>query len=697
MPNLIQFQFRRDSSGTWTSVNPILAQGEFGLETDTLSMKMGDGSTAWNSLAYYSTKIRTGAGAPAGGLGSIGDVYIRTSNNDLYNKTGASTWSVVGNIQGSQGIQGIQGDPGVVQTVTAGDGTLTAGGTTANPTLRIASDVALPGNPTAATQATNNSSTRLATTAFVNNEIANDAPNVALNNVGASPNAQGASLSGQSLTLQPANASFPGLMSAADYTTLQNQRKAFVNILDSGGDNTGVASSAAALTAAQAALPNGGIIWFPPGSYHFGNTNYNLNTAHITLRGAARYNTQFKTTSTTEPIITRNQYFQTIEDITVVGPGTGQNPTATAGSLLSCNAANSAYGVIRRVSSNYAFNCIDISDTLSVVDDAELRYFKGSGIVINQNSDHRVAWITMDNNTSFLPTGGGIQCTLTASLLANNLNVIHANNALNINPGAGVTVPSVKVINSFFDNSVTGLNMSTAGAFYRSEFTNCWFSSMSSGGINLAPTTADSVDGISFMNCDIYNNVAGTTTGVNATGNCGRWKMIGCNIAGWTTGIAIAAGATHFPTLLANSVGANAAFGVNGTGINVGAGTYFGLMIVANDFADNTTDGVIGALTIAAVAATAKRFRIIDNTGLNPRGAITPPIATPVTATTYVNNTGYKCLVRYKGATLTANAAIDGVAYAQAGLANQIVGVVLEPGSTILINGTTLTWSWSAL
>ncbi len=45
-------QIRRDTAANWTSANPILAQGELGLETDTLKVKAGDGSTAWNSASY---------------------------------------------------------------------------------------------------------------------------------------------------------------------------------------------------------------------------------------------------------------------------------------------------------------------------------------------------------------------------------------------------------------------------------------------------------------------------------------------------------------------------------------------------------------------------------------------------------------------------------------------------------------------
>ena len=47
-----KIQLRRDTASDWTSANPTLAAGEFGYESDTTRFKIGDGSTAWNSLAY---------------------------------------------------------------------------------------------------------------------------------------------------------------------------------------------------------------------------------------------------------------------------------------------------------------------------------------------------------------------------------------------------------------------------------------------------------------------------------------------------------------------------------------------------------------------------------------------------------------------------------------------------------------------
>lgn len=51
---MTHIQQRRDTAATWTSVNPILYEGEAGHETDTGKWKLGDGSTAWNALPYKS-------------------------------------------------------------------------------------------------------------------------------------------------------------------------------------------------------------------------------------------------------------------------------------------------------------------------------------------------------------------------------------------------------------------------------------------------------------------------------------------------------------------------------------------------------------------------------------------------------------------------------------------------------------------
>jgi hypothetical protein len=49
---VVRIQLRRDTAANWTSANPVLGAGEMGIETDTDQFKLGDGTTAWASLAY---------------------------------------------------------------------------------------------------------------------------------------------------------------------------------------------------------------------------------------------------------------------------------------------------------------------------------------------------------------------------------------------------------------------------------------------------------------------------------------------------------------------------------------------------------------------------------------------------------------------------------------------------------------------
>lgn len=47
-----RIQFRRDTRVRWAEINPVLMEGEVGLEVDTQNIKMGDGIHAWNDLEY---------------------------------------------------------------------------------------------------------------------------------------------------------------------------------------------------------------------------------------------------------------------------------------------------------------------------------------------------------------------------------------------------------------------------------------------------------------------------------------------------------------------------------------------------------------------------------------------------------------------------------------------------------------------
>lgn len=57
-------QIRRGTEGEWTRANPLLAEGELGVELDTHRWKTGDGATNWADLPYSS--------GPPGGEGPVG-------------------------------------------------------------------------------------------------------------------------------------------------------------------------------------------------------------------------------------------------------------------------------------------------------------------------------------------------------------------------------------------------------------------------------------------------------------------------------------------------------------------------------------------------------------------------------------------------------------------------------------------------
>ena len=92
-------QIRRDTAANWTAVDPVLAQGEFGVELDTNSFKIGDGASVWSALAYFASggggspgpagkdgQIRfTGHGAPGVIVGaSPNDTYMDLDTGDIY-------------------------------------------------------------------------------------------------------------------------------------------------------------------------------------------------------------------------------------------------------------------------------------------------------------------------------------------------------------------------------------------------------------------------------------------------------------------------------------------------------------------------------------------------------------------------------------------------------------------------------------
>ena len=73
-----RIQKRRDTAANWTAVNPVLAQGEEGIELDTNKEKIGNGTTAWNSLPYKTLGLTPSAiGAATAAQGAKADSAVQ--------------------------------------------------------------------------------------------------------------------------------------------------------------------------------------------------------------------------------------------------------------------------------------------------------------------------------------------------------------------------------------------------------------------------------------------------------------------------------------------------------------------------------------------------------------------------------------------------------------------------------------------
>lgn len=92
----IQIQFRRDTSLNWEAMDPILALGEPGLDTDTGDMKIGDGVTRWTNLPFKTGNEFSGSyndltnvpakvvSVPASAFGAEGDLAGQIAYDTVY-------------------------------------------------------------------------------------------------------------------------------------------------------------------------------------------------------------------------------------------------------------------------------------------------------------------------------------------------------------------------------------------------------------------------------------------------------------------------------------------------------------------------------------------------------------------------------------------------------------------------------------
>jgi len=141
-----KIQVRRDTASQWSSNNPTLDSGEIGFVTDENKIKLGDGSTAWNSLEYvkadaivdsvelgtdttgnYVETLVAGSGVSLSGEGSE-SASVTITNEGVVSLAGTASEVEVSASSGSV-IIGLPDSVNISTDLTVG-GNLTVNGTT---------------------------------------------------------------------------------------------------------------------------------------------------------------------------------------------------------------------------------------------------------------------------------------------------------------------------------------------------------------------------------------------------------------------------------------------------------------------------------------------------------------------------------------------------------------------------------------
>lgn len=86
----VTIKLRRGTASEWTSANPVLEQGEVGIELDTNKIKIGDGSSNWSSLDYANDLLPDQTGNSGKFLSTDGTVVSWQSVDALPSQTGNS-------------------------------------------------------------------------------------------------------------------------------------------------------------------------------------------------------------------------------------------------------------------------------------------------------------------------------------------------------------------------------------------------------------------------------------------------------------------------------------------------------------------------------------------------------------------------------------------------------------------------------
>lgn len=93
---LVTLRIKSAIANNWTTRNPTLALGEFGLETNTYLLKIGDGVRDWAHLPYLNKLNETYFQRANDGTLTFSNSFVETINN-LINSAGGSAQIIINN------------------------------------------------------------------------------------------------------------------------------------------------------------------------------------------------------------------------------------------------------------------------------------------------------------------------------------------------------------------------------------------------------------------------------------------------------------------------------------------------------------------------------------------------------------------------------------------------------------------------
>lgn len=85
---LVTLRIKSAIASNWVTRNPVLAQGEYGLETDTFLLKVGDGVRDWEHLPYLNKLNATYFQRANDGSLTFSNSFMETINNIIANAGG---------------------------------------------------------------------------------------------------------------------------------------------------------------------------------------------------------------------------------------------------------------------------------------------------------------------------------------------------------------------------------------------------------------------------------------------------------------------------------------------------------------------------------------------------------------------------------------------------------------------------------